>query len=77
MDVGGDNAGTVGGIMNMAGNLGGVVSTALVPVLVEWWGWPFAFQSAAGLSVVAAGLWVFIRMEQSATESGSVAESHS
>lgn len=63
MDVGGDNAGTVGGIMNMAGNLGGVVSTALVPVLVSWWGWPFAFQSAAGLSIVAAVLWVFVRME--------------
>ena len=66
MDVGGENAGTVGGIMNMAGNLGGVVSTALVPILVSWWGWPFAFQSAAGLSVVAAALWVFVRMEQRA-----------
>jgi MFS transporter, ACS family, glucarate transporter len=64
MDVGGENAGTVGGIMNMAGNLGGVVSTALVPVLVAWRGWPFAFQSAAGLSLVAAVLWVFVRMEQ-------------
>lgn len=63
MDVGGANAGTVGGVMNMAGNLGGVVSTSLVPVLVEWHGWPFAFQSAAALSVVAAALWVFVRME--------------
>jgi ACS family glucarate transporter-like MFS transporter len=63
MDVGGANAGTVGGIMNMAGNLGGVVSTALVPILVERFGWPFAFQSAAGLSIVAAVLWVFVRME--------------
>jgi ACS family glucarate transporter-like MFS transporter len=70
MDIGGDNAGTVGGIMNMAGNLGGVVSTALVPVLVSWWGWPFAFQSAAGLSVVAAVLWVFIRMELGAGAPG-------
>jgi len=64
MDVGGENAGTVGGVMNMAGNLGGVVSTALVPVLVSWRGWPFAFQSAAALSVVAAALWLLIRMEQ-------------
>jgi ACS family glucarate transporter-like MFS transporter len=63
MDVGGANAGTVGGIMNMAGNLGGVVSTALVPILVAKFGWPFAFQSAAGLSVVAAVLWVFVKME--------------
>jgi ACS family glucarate transporter-like MFS transporter len=70
MDVGGENAGTVGGIMNMAGNLGGVVSTALVPVLVSWRGWPFAFQSAAGLSVVAAVLWLLIRMEQGAVTRG-------
>ncbi|HUR21692.1 MAG TPA: MFS transporter, partial [Vicinamibacterales bacterium] len=63
MDVGGANAGTVGGIMNMAGNLGGVVSTALVPILVARFGWPFAFQSAAGLSVVAAVLWMFVKME--------------
>ena len=52
--------------MNMAGNLGGVVSTALVPILVKWHGWPFAFQSAAGLSVVAAVLWMFVKMEQGA-----------
>ena len=49
--------------MNMAGNLGGVVSTAIVPILVARFGWPFAFQSAAGLSLVADLLWVFIRME--------------
>jgi ACS family glucarate transporter-like MFS transporter len=67
MDVGGANAGTVGGIMNMAGNLGGVVSTAFVPILVARFGWPFAFQSAAALSVVAALLWLLIRMEQRAT----------
>ena len=66
MDVGGENAGTVGGIMNMAGNLGGVVSTSLVPILVEWRGWSFAFQSAAGLSVVAAVLWLLVKMEQPA-----------
>lgn len=63
MDIGGDSAGTVGGIMNMAGNLGGVVSTALVPILIEHFGWPFAFQSAAGLSIVAAVLWLLVKME--------------
>ena len=67
MDIVGANAGTVGGIMNMAGNLGGVVSTALVPVLVEWRGWPFAFQSAAGLSMVAAALWMFVKMEDASS----------
>lgn len=62
MDLGGTSSGTVGGIMNMAGNLGGVVSTALVPILIARFGWPFAFQSAAALGVVAALLWLFIRI---------------
>ncbi len=60
MDIGGAQAGTVGGVMNMAGNLGGVVSTALVPVLVKYYGWPFAFHSAAGLAVLGAILWLFV-----------------
>ena len=60
MDLGGAYAGTAGGIMNMAGNLGGVVSTALVPILVSHFGWPFAFIFCGGLrargrGVMAAG----------------------
>jgi ACS family glucarate transporter-like MFS transporter len=61
MDLGGAYAGTAGGIMNMAGNLGGVVSTALVPILVSHFGWPFAFFSAAGCALVGAALWLFVR----------------
>lgn len=60
MDLGGAYAGTAGGVMNMAGNLGGVVSTALVPILVKFFGWPFAFHSAAALAIVSAGLWIFV-----------------
>ena len=63
MDLGGAYAGTAGGVMNMAGNLGGVVSTALVPVLVKQYGWPFAFQSAAALAVGGALLWLLIRID--------------
>jgi MFS transporter, ACS family, glucarate transporter len=63
MDLGGAHAGTVGGVMNMAGNLGGVVSTALVPVLVKHYGWPFAFESAAALALGAALLWLLVRIE--------------
>lgn len=65
MDLGGASTGTVGGVMNMAGNFGGVVSTSLVPVLIAHFGWPLAFRSAAGLAVVAAGLWIFVRIPPS------------
>ena len=62
MDLGGAEAGTAGGIMNTAGNLGGVVSTALVPVLAERFGWRVAFGSAAGLAFGAALLWLLVRV---------------
>ncbi|HKV99771.1 MAG TPA: MFS transporter [Vicinamibacterales bacterium] len=61
MDLGGAYAGTAGGVMNMAGNLGGVVSTALVPILVSHFGWPFAFISAAGCAIAGAALWLLVR----------------
>jgi ACS family glucarate transporter-like MFS transporter len=61
MDLGGAYAGTAGGVMNMAGNLGGVVSTALMPILVSHFGWPFAFISAAGCALVGAALCLLVR----------------
>ncbi len=67
MDLGGAYAGTAGGVMNMAGNLGGVVSTALVPILVNRWGWPFAFQSAAVLALVGAALWTLVDVRRPAS----------
>ncbi|HUL72795.1 MAG TPA: MFS transporter [Vicinamibacterales bacterium] len=63
MDLGGAYAGTAGGVMNMAGNLGGVVSTALVPILVKQFGWSFAFESAAALAVAGAVLWLLVRID--------------
>ncbi len=63
MDLGGARAGTAGGVLNLAGNLGGVVSTSLVPVLIKHFGWPFAFQSAAALAAIAAVLWLLVRIE--------------
>ena len=65
-DISGAHAGTAGGIMNTAGNLGGVVSTALVPVLVARFGWMFALASGSVLGVLAALLWLLIRVDRSA-----------
>lgn len=72
MDLGGSRAGTAGGVMNMAGNLGGVASTSLVPLLIDKSGWPFAFQSAAALAAVAAALWLLVRVPAASTTSSAV-----
>lgn len=64
IDVAGPHAGASTGIMNTVGNLGGVVSTALVPVLVKYFGWLFALGSGSALAVAAALLWLGVRADE-------------
>lgn len=61
IDIGKENAGTVSGTMNMAGNLGAFVTIIAYPYLFEWTGSnvPF-FYIAASLSVVAVVMWSFM-----------------
>jgi MFS transporter, ACS family, glucarate transporter len=59
--LGGPNAGAASGLMNMAGNLGGVVSTAAMPLLVHYLGWTGALASGSALALVGAALWLAIR----------------
>lgn len=63
-DVAGRHAATAGGIMNTAGNLGGVVSTALAPVAVQSYGWAFTFAACGVLLLVASVSWVFIKYDR-------------
>jgi ACS family glucarate transporter-like MFS transporter len=57
-DIGRKNAGAVSGTMNMAGNLGSLVTSLAFPYLLQWTGstTPF-FYVAAGLNVLAIVLW--------------------
>ena len=50
--------------MNMAGNLGGVASTSLVPLLVKKFGWAVALGSGSGLAIAGGLIWLLIRVEQ-------------
>ena len=65
LDVGGRNAGTVSGAMNMVGNLGAFCTAISFPVLHEAAGShePF-FYLAAGLNIVAILLWFMIRPDR-------------
>jgi ACS family glucarate transporter-like MFS transporter len=63
-DIGPKHAGTSGGVMNMVGNLGGVFSTALVPILVQHFGWLIALSSGTLTALIAAALWFFVNVDR-------------
>jgi len=59
MDVGGEHSGTVSGMMNMAGNIGGALSPIVFGVLVQFGSWQAPFIVAASLLIVGAAVWAF------------------
>jgi ACS family glucarate transporter-like MFS transporter len=59
----GPHTGAAGGLMNMVGNLGGAVSTAVVPFLVHIFGWFGALASASVSAFIAAAFWLLIRSD--------------
>jgi nitrate/nitrite transporter NarK len=59
--VGGHDAGAAGAIMNTAGNLGGILSTFSIPILLGAFGWSVAFGSSSALLLLSALLWLRIK----------------
>jgi sugar phosphate permease len=59
MDTGGKYSGTVSGMMNMAGNIGGALSPIVFGYLAVGDKWEAPFIVAAGLLVIGAGIWAF------------------
>jgi len=58
--VGETNAGAAGATMNTAGNIGGIISTIVVPLLLKRFGWSVAFGSSSGALLVSALLWIWL-----------------
>ncbi len=71
IDIAGPHAGSAGGIMNTAGNLGGVASASLVPFLVERFGWFPALAAGSLFGFVSALLWLLIRVDDTETTGAS------
>ncbi len=59
MHVGGKYSGTVSGVMNMAGNIGGALSPLVFGFLVQLGSWVAPFIVAACLLVFGAAVWAF------------------
>lgn len=64
IEVAPHDAGAASGLMNLAGNLGGVASTLLVPVLVHRFGWFQALLSGSGFAILGAAFWLLLKARQ-------------
>jgi sugar phosphate permease len=77
MDVGGEYSGTVSGMMNMAGNIGGALSPLVFGILVTYMSWVAPFIVAAALLLIGACIWAFwLDPEVSVVEKGRVVVRH-
>lgn len=63
-DIGGRSAGSVSGIMNMGGQLGGAATASLTPFVAKHFGWEMSFWLAAGLCLLSAVAWLLVDPEQ-------------
>ena len=59
MDTGGKYSGTVSGMMNMAGNIGGALSPIVFGFLAQGGNWQAPFIVAAALLVIGSAVWAF------------------
>jgi sugar phosphate permease len=59
MDTGGKYSGSVSGMMNMAGNIGGAISPIVFGFLAQYGNWQAPFIVAAGLLVAGSAVWAF------------------
>lgn len=64
IDIAQEHAGTVSGIMNWGGNMGGVISPMLTPLIARTWGWTPALVIAAVILFVGSLLWFLIQPEK-------------
>jgi ACS family glucarate transporter-like MFS transporter len=59
-DIAGSSAGSVSGLMNMGGQIGGAVTASLTPLIADHFGWTASFLVAAALCVVGALAWLLV-----------------
>ena len=59
-EIGGSSAGSVSGVMNMGGQVGGMVTASLTPLIAKYFGWNTSFFVAAALCSVGAFLWLLV-----------------
>ena len=61
IETGGENAGVAGGIMNCGGNVGGILSPTLTPIIAGYFGWAFSLHFASFVVALSMIIWFFIK----------------
>lgn len=64
-DIAGNSSGTVSGLMNMGGQLGGAVTASLTPAIAGAYGWTASFVVAAVLCALGGLAWLLVSPEHS------------
>ena len=64
-DLASNHSGSLSGLMNMCGNLGGWISPVLTAYIASRFGWTRALDFAALLTLVAGALWVMVHADES------------
>jgi ACS family glucarate transporter-like MFS transporter len=59
-DMGGASAGSVSGVMNMGGQIGGIVTASLTPLIAHQFSWTASFLVAAGLCAAGSLAWLVV-----------------
>jgi predicted MFS family arabinose efflux permease len=59
-----ENAQAGGGVLNTGGNLGGVIATPLIPILVAQFDWVIALSSGAVFAVMGLVFFMFINFKE-------------
>ena len=62
-DIGKESAGSVSGLMNMGGQLGGALTASLTPGIAGRFGWTASFFVAAFLCAAGALAWLAVKPE--------------
>ena len=70
-DLGGSSSGSVSGVMNMGGQIGGAVTASLTPYIAAHYGWTASFLTAAGLCALGSLLWLTVNPDRELGSSAS------
>src|SRR5207245_8684256 len=59
-DLGGKSSGSLSGFMNMANQIGGMITVSLTPFLADRFGWNTGFHVAAAIAGLGAIAWLLV-----------------